>query len=112
MSFHWCLRSLYANRQPLLSRSSSPKTQTSFPDSIHLARQHAPLLSVPNCHSIPIVQRVRRNRQRLPSSLLIENASDRCPCLAGTLLPEAFPIKASDNPGVGEFLEPLRGCSS
>ena len=32
--------------------------------------------SVPNSHSIPIVQRVRRNRRRLPSSVLIENASD------------------------------------
>src|SRR6516165_8075493 len=32
--------------------------------------------SVPNFHSIPIAQRVRRKRQRLPSSLLIENASD------------------------------------
>src|SRR6516162_10068628 len=32
--------------------------------------------SVPNSHSIPIVQRVRRKHQRLPSSLLIENASD------------------------------------
>src|SRR5258708_33526353 len=31
---------------------------------------------VPNCHSNPITQRVRRKRQRLPPSLLIENASD------------------------------------
>jgi hypothetical protein len=31
---------------------------------------------VPNSHSIPIVQRVRRNRRRLSSSLPIENASD------------------------------------
>ena len=30
---------------------------------------------VPNCHSNPITQRVRRRRQRLPPSLLIENAS-------------------------------------
>jgi len=30
---------------------------------------------VPNCHSNPITQRVGRKRQRLPPSLLIENAS-------------------------------------
>ncbi len=34
------------------------------------------LASVPNYHSNPITQRVRRKRQRLPPSLLIENASD------------------------------------
>src|SRR5262249_19806022 len=43
----------------------------SFPSSI-TATTPSP---VPNAHSIPITQRVRRNRQRLPSSLLIENAS-------------------------------------
>src|SRR5712664_3007367 len=54
---------------------------------------------VPNCHSNPITQRVRRKRQRLPPSLLIENASERRPRFTEALLPEAFPIKASYQPG-------------
>jgi hypothetical protein len=66
-------------------------------NSLHLVGILQALSSVPNQHSIPIAQRVRRNRQRLPSSLLIENASERRPRLTDTLLPEAFPIKASDH---------------
>src|SRR6266851_1055012 len=50
-----------------------------------------------NRRSNPIAHRVRRKRQRLPPSLLIENASDRYP-LPPKVCPEAFPIKASDNP--------------
>src|SRR4051794_16960262 len=42
--------------------------------------------------------RVRRKRQRLPSCLLIENASARAPCLPPLLCAEAFPMKASDYP--------------
>ena len=38
---------------------------------------------------------------RLPPSLLIENASDRNPRSAPKVCPEAFPIKASDASGVG-----------
>ena len=57
---------------------------------------------VPNCHSNPITQRVRRKRQRLPPSLLIENASNVILRLPENSSPEAFPIKASDNsPGTG-----------
>jgi hypothetical protein len=56
---------------------------------------------VPNCHSNPITQRVRRNRQRLPPSLFIENVSDLLLALPEHCLAEAFPIKASDNAGVG-----------
>ena len=53
----------------------------------------------PNCGSNPIAHRVRRKRQRLPPSLLIENASE--PHLSNPkCLPEAFPIKASDKPGL------------
>jgi hypothetical protein len=37
------------------------------------------LCSDPGCRSNPIACRVRRKRQRLPPSLLIENASDRDP---------------------------------
>jgi len=66
-------------------------------NSLHLVGILQTLSSVPNQHLIPIAQRVRRNRQRLFSSLLIENASERRPRLTDTLLPETFPIKASDN---------------
>ena len=55
------------------------------------------LHSVPNCHSNPITQRVRRKRQRLPPSLLIENASNVILPLPENSSPGAFPIKASDN---------------
>jgi len=58
------------------------------------------LHSVPNCHSNPIAQRLRRKRQRLPPSLLIENASGVSSRLPENSLPEAFPIKASDHSGV------------
>jgi hypothetical protein len=52
--------------------------------------------SAANWHSNPIAHRVRRKRQRLPPSLLIENASDRDPRSTPRFCPEAFPIKASD----------------
>ena len=55
---------------------------------------------VPNCHSNPITQRVRRKRQRLPPSLLIENASNAILRVPENSPPEAFPIKASDYSGV------------
>ena len=50
----------------------------------------------PNRRSNPIAHRVRRKHQRLPPSLLIENASDRVPLRRESVLPEAFPIKPSD----------------
>jgi hypothetical protein len=56
--------------------------------------------SATDCRSNPIAHRVRRKRQRLPPSLLIENASDRNPYSTPTVCPEAFPIKASDHTGV------------
>jgi len=40
--------------------------------------------------------RVRRKRQRLPSSLLIENASAEASIFAPTLCAEAFRFKAND----------------
>jgi hypothetical protein len=50
---------------------------------------------VSKCHSKPIG--VRRKRQRLPSSLLIENASARVFCFGPHgLRAEVFPIKAND----------------
>lgn len=49
---------------------------------------------------------VRRKRQRLPSSLLIENASARMHGFATTLSAEAFPMKASDDPGLDPVRDP------
>jgi hypothetical protein len=48
------------------------------------------LHSVPNCHSNPITQRVRRKRQRLPPSLLIENASGIFLAFQRTACPRRF----------------------
>jgi hypothetical protein len=44
---------------------------------IRLFRAHSQSFCDPNCRSNPIAHRVRRKPQRLPPSLLIENASDR-----------------------------------
>jgi len=52
---------------------------------------------VPNCHSNPITQRVRRKRQRLPPTLLIENASGLILRGRHNYSAEAFPIKANDD---------------
>src|SRR6266852_1358827 len=61
-----------------------------------------------NRRSNPIAHRVRRKRQRLPPSLLIENASDRYP-LPPKVCPEAFPIKASDDTSrIHEHITELR----
>jgi len=54
------------------------------------------------CHSNSIasgISRARRKRQRLPSSLLIENASDRDSALPNTV-PETFPIGKSPHVGL------------
>jgi hypothetical protein len=53
---------------------------------------------VPKRHSNPIADRIRRKRQRLPSSLLIETASARLYALAPAFCAEALPIKPSDHP--------------
>ena len=49
-----------------------------------------PLDSAANWHSNPIAHRVRRKRQRLPPSLLIENASDRVPLRCQSSCPRRF----------------------
>jgi hypothetical protein len=49
----------------------------------------------PNRRSNPIAHRVRRKHQRLPPSLLIENASDRVLLRRESSSFEAFPIKPS-----------------
>src|SRR2546426_12397382 len=64
--------------------------------------------SATNCPSNPIAHRVRRKRQRLPPSLLIENASDRDSARPQSL-PEAFPIKASDHSSIIRRPAPKRG---
>ena len=43
------------------------------------------LKPISNWHSNPIAHRVHRKRQRLPPSLLIENASDRVPFVVRVL---------------------------
>ena len=53
-----------------------------------------------NAIQIPSLNRVRRNHQRLPPCLLIENASGPAR-LGGNIFAGAFPIKASDNTEVG-----------
>src|SRR6202041_3485260 len=78
-----------------LTFNTIPTTLTAFPPC--LAAFPKPC-SDPGCSSNPIAHRVRRKRQRLPPSLLIENASDRDPAPSLAVCPEAFPIKASDQP--------------
>src|SRR5207302_2710421 len=46
--------------------------------------------SATDCRSNPIAHRVRRKRQRLPPSLLIENASDPDPCSTQRSTPRRF----------------------
>ena len=46
--------------------------------------------SATDCRSNPIAHRVRRKRQRLPPSLLIENASDRYPAPPQHSAPRRF----------------------
>ena len=59
-------------------------------------------LGIPNCHSNPTTQRVRRKRQRLPPSLLIENASDAFLAFQRTACPRRFRSRLSDHTGVAE----------
>ena len=62
---------------PLLFTSAALTTiRSAFPPHLAALRK---LCSDPRCRSNPIAHRVRRKRQRLPPSLLIENASDRDP---------------------------------
>jgi hypothetical protein len=68
-------------------------------------------MKVPKRHSIPIASSIRRKRQRLPSCLLIENASARNFASSPRLsCAEAFPIKASDDP-LGEDNQQVGRCA-
>ena len=62
-------------------------------------RRSPKLCSDSQIRSNPIAHRVRRKRQRLSPSLLIENASDRGP-RSPKVCPEAFPIEASDKSAI------------
>jgi len=74
---------------------------STIPAALSLLSASPPSLdSISDWHSNPIAHRVRRKRQRLPPSLLIENASDRHFSSTRCVLPEAFPIKPSDKPGL------------
>jgi len=85
----------------LLISAATPTIRMAFPSRpAALPKLH----SDPGCHSNPIAHRVRRKRQRLPPSLLIENASDRDPAPSPAVCPEAFPIKASDQPPAIDLL--------
>jgi len=78
-STHSCARPLRTSDQALLSQpfpQPSPSLHVILLISMPSLHDVPSPFSVPNSYSIPIAQRVRRNRQRFPSSLLIENASD------------------------------------
>jgi hypothetical protein len=53
--------------------------------------------SATDCRSNPIAHRVRRKRQRLPPSLLIENASDRDPPPPKKFAPRRFRSRLATN---------------
>jgi hypothetical protein len=91
-----CLSSNFPHALLLIS-AATPTLPTAFQPRLTALPK---LCSDPGCRSNPIAHRVRRKRQRLPPSLLIENASDRDPAPPRQSAPEAFPIKASDKPGV------------
>ena len=90
------IRVLTLPKQPSL-RPSDPHSLPGFlrPSQPSLSLLSARALTldccIPNCRSNPIAHRVRRKHQRLPPSLLIENASDQFPSTR-KFLPEAFPI--------------------
>src|ERR1700746_385138 len=77
--------------QPPPTWQSSPMQLFSF------AAALPPLDSAANWHSNPIAHRVRRKRQRLPPSLLIENASDRVPLRCQSSCPRRFRSSLATN---------------
>ena len=95
-----CIRVFALPKQPSLRISVSLDSGfLNHPAALSLLSASPPSLdSISDWHSNPIAHRVRRKRQRLPPSLLIENASDRHFSSTQCVLPEAFPIKPSDKP--------------
>ena len=69
----------------LLKFSSAPYTVL-----IGFSGAYPQTCCTPNRRSNPIAHRVRRKHQRLPPSLLIENASDRVPLRRESVLPRRF----------------------
>jgi hypothetical protein len=70
---------------PLRQLSAPPHTV-----SIGFSGAYPSTCCAPNRRSNPIVHRVRRKRQRLPPSLLIENASERLPLPTRSVMPRRF----------------------
>jgi len=90
---HACLCFLSTTSQatfPMRSCSSQPPLRPSGWHSHHASPLSPKLRSDPGCRSNPIAHRVRRKRQRLPPSLLIENASDRDPAPSPAVSPRRF----------------------
>ena len=71
---------------PTLRQLSAPPHTVS----IGFSGAYSSTCCAPNRHSNPIVHRVRRKRQRLPPSLLIENASERLPLPTRSVMPRRF----------------------
>jgi hypothetical protein len=71
-----CLPRLH-DLSPHLPQTVFPLLAAPYPLLIRLSHAYSQSSCEPNCRSNPIAHRVRRKRQRLPPSLLIENASDR-----------------------------------
>jgi hypothetical protein len=72
-----------------------PPRFTAFPDK---RRSDPPAVQIPLAHASAV------KRQRLPPSLLVDNASVRDPSPPPNSLTEAFPIKPSDKPGLTRLI--------
>jgi hypothetical protein len=71
---------------PTLRQLSAPPHTVS----IDFSGAYSSTCCAPNRRSNPIAHRVRRKRQRLPPSLLIENASERLPLPTRNVMPRRF----------------------
>ena len=71
---------------PTLRQLSAPPHTAS----ISFSSAYPSTCCAPNCRSNPIAHRVRRKHQRLPPSLLIENASERFPLPTPSVVPRRF----------------------
>ena len=81
----------YRNNLLCSSPSVSPQTPATIVAVLSLLSSGLPSLrSILDWHSNPIAYRVRRKRQRLPPSLLIENASHRLFPLTRSVCPRRF----------------------
>ena len=83
---------------PTLRQLSAPPHTVS----IGFSGAYSSTCCAPNRHSNPIVHRVRRKRQRLPPSLLIENASERLPLPTRSVMPRRFRSRLATTRELGE----------